>query len=330
MQRPELLARLRQTARYELIVIGGGATGLGLALDAAQRGLRVALLEAEDFAQGTSSRATKLLHGGVRYLAQGQLGLVREALHERSTVLANAPHLASRLPFVMPARAWWQAPFYGIGLKAYDLLAGRRSLGSTEFLSSERTQALLPGLSSEALVAGVRYWDAQFDDARLAVALARTALARGADLLNHCEVRGLLHESGKVSGVEALDRESGERFSLQADCVVNATGVWVDRLRGLDAEGAGRAASKPMVQPSQGVHLVVDASFLPGDHALLVPRTEDGRVLFAVPWLGSTLLGTTDTRAPTCRLNPSRCKARSSSSCASPRAICAAHRAART
>jgi glycerol-3-phosphate dehydrogenase len=299
MQRSELLQRLRGVERHDLIVVGGGATGLGLALDAAQRGLRVALLEAEDFAKGTSSRATKLLHGGVRYLGQGQIGLVREALHERSTVLANAPHLASALPFVMPARHWWEAPFYGIGLKTYELLAGRRSLGPTEWLGRARAAALLPGLSTEGLRAGVRYWDAQFDDARLALALARSSLRLGATVLNHCAVEGLLHEDGpaglRVAGVRARERESGEAFELRAACVVNATGVWVDALREQDAQGAGRTPGAPMVQPSQGVHLVVDADFLQSDHALLVPRTDDGRVLFAVPWLGATLLGTTDT-----------------------------------
>jgi glycerol-3-phosphate dehydrogenase len=299
MQRSELLQRLRGVERHDLIVVGGGATGLGLALDAAQRGLRVALLEAEDFAKGTSSRATKLLHGGVRYLGQGQIGLVREALHERSTVLANAPHLASALPFVMPARHWWEAPFYGIGLKTYDLLAGRRSLGPTEWLGRERAAALLPGLSTEGLRAGVRYWDAQFDDARLALALARSSLRLGATVLNHCAVEGLLHEdgpAGRARGRRARPR-ARERRGLRA----------ARRLRGQCHRGVGRRAARagragrrprpgaPMVQPSQGVHLVVDADFLQSDHALLVPRTDDGRVLFAVPWLGATLLGTTDT-----------------------------------
>ncbi|WP_374437224.1 glycerol-3-phosphate dehydrogenase/oxidase [Inhella sp.] len=304
MQRSQLLERLRRGERYDLIVVGGGATGLGLALDAAQRGLRTALLEAEDFAKGTSSRSTKLLHGGVRYLAQGQIGLVREALHERATVLANAPHLASPLGFVTPARRFWQAPYYGLGLKAYEWLAGRRSLGPTEFLRSRRVTELLPGAAPAGLRGGVRYWDAQFDDARLALALARTALARGADLLNHCEVTALRHEKGHVAGVQARCRESGEVLELSAACVVNATGVWVDALRGLDAEAGAQPAPTAMLRPSQGVHLVVDRSFLGGDHALLVPRTDDGRVLFAVPWLGSTLLGTTDTPRDALPLEP--------------------------
>lgn len=299
MNRPGLLERLRTTPRWDLLVIGGGATGLGVALDAAARGFTVALLEAEDFAKGTSSRATKLVHGGVRYLAQGNVSLVREALHERRTLLDNAPHLAQPLPFVMPGYPWWEAPFYGIGLKLYDLLAGKRGLGPTRWLSAARTRALLPTLRPEGLSGGVQYWDAQFDDARLAVALARSAARAGALVLNHCRVERLLHANGRVCGVQARDGETGERFELQAGCVVNAAGVWVDAVRRLD-EGEHPG----MVTPAQGVHLVVDRDFLPGRHALLVPKTRDGRVLFAVPWLGKTLLGTTDTARSDLPLEP--------------------------
>ena len=294
MHRDEQLARLRDDTPWDLAVIGGGATGLGVALDAAARGFRVVLLEGEDFAKGTSSRATKLVHGGVRYLAQGNVALVREALHERATLLANAPHLAQPLAFVMPGYHWWERWFYGIGLKLYDALAGRRGLGDTQLLSTAQTRALLPTVRAEGLSGGVKYWDGQFDDARLAVALARTAVARGACVVNHCRVDGLLREGGRVTGLLAHDRERGERFSVRAACVVNAAGVWVDEIRDLDRE-PGTPSRAPMVAPSQGVHLVVDRSFLPGDHALLIPKTADGRVLFAVPWLGKTLLGTTDT-----------------------------------
>lgn len=290
LDRATLKARLRATGHFDLLVIGGGATGLGLAVDAAARGLQVALLEARDFAEGTSSRSTKLVHGGVRYLAQGRLGLVREALHERATLLAQAPHLAQPLAFMMPGFARWEAPFYGLGLQAYDALAGTRSLGRTEWLSSARVRTLLPGVRSTGLHGGVRYWDAQFDDARLAVTLARTAWQQGAAVLNHCAVTGLRHEAGRITGVQAVDQDDGDTFALSARCVVNATGVWVDAIRRLEAPDA-----TPMVSPSQGVHLVVDADLLGGDHALLVPRTADGRVLFAVPWLGKVLLGTTDT-----------------------------------
>jgi glycerol-3-phosphate dehydrogenase len=291
------LARAREDRRWDLVVVGGGATGLGVALDAAARGLSVALLESHDFASGTSSRATKLAHGGVRYLAQGDIHLVREALHERGAMLANAPHVAQPLAFVMPGYHWWERGFYGIGLKMYDVLAGRRGLGATEWLSSRRTQELLPGARPQGLWGGVRYWDGQFDDARFAVLLARTAAARGALVLNHCPVTGLLREGGKVVGVQARDAERGdsvETLTLRARCVVNATGVWVDAVRDMDRE-ADAPPRAPMVAPSQGVHLIVDRAFMPGTHALLIPKTADGRVLFAVPWYGKTILGTTDT-----------------------------------
>lgn len=294
LQREALLAKLRAERTWDVAIIGGGATGLGVALDAAARGLAVVLLEAEDFAKGTSSRATKLVHGGVRYLAQGNVSLVREALVERSTLLANAPHLAQRLPFVVPTYSRWEQPFYGIGLKLYDALAGARGLGPTEWLSARRTAELLPAVMQRGLAGGVRYWDGQFDDARLAVALARTAAARGALVLNHMPVVALRREAGKVVGLAAEDGESGRRFDIAAGCVINAAGVWVDAVRDMDRD-AGAPARPPMVAPSQGVHLVVDRAFLPGTHALMVPKTSDGRVLFAVPWLGKTLLGTTDT-----------------------------------
>ncbi len=333
--RTQALARLREPRVWDLVVVGGGATGLGVALDAACRGLQVVLLEAADFAQGTSSRATKLVHGGVRYLAQGHIGLVREALRERSAILANASHLAQPLAFVVPGYRLWELPFYGTGLKAYEWLAGARSLGATQALSARATRQALPTLRQRGLLGGIRYWDGQFDDARLAVALARTAAAHGAVVVNHLRVTGLRQEGAQVRGVHACDTETGEVFDIAAGCVVNATGVWVDGLRreasprsagegtgdgaGGDTGGAtggdigretghqsghetdqetGPEAVKhlaPLVSPSQGVHLVVDRSFLPGSTALMVPKTADGRVLFAVPWLGKTLLGTTDT-----------------------------------
>ena len=293
-RRADLLERLTHSGTWDLAVVGGGATGLGVALDAASRGLSVVLLESHDFAKGTSSRATKLVHGGVRYLAQGDIGLVREALHERTTLLRNAPHLAQPLPFVLPAYKLWEMPFYGAGLVMYDALAGVAGLGRTEFLSRGRTLQALPTARPEGLKGGIRYWDGQFDDARLALALARTAALHGALVVNYCEVTGLLYAEGRVSGVAARDAETGREFRLQARCVVNATGVWVDALRRQDGKAGGRAV-QPMVAPSQGVHVVVDRDFLPGQHALMVPKTADGRVLFAVPWLGKLILGTTDT-----------------------------------
>jgi glycerol-3-phosphate dehydrogenase len=293
--RATLLDGLAAEPAAEIVVIGGGATGLGIAVDAAARGASVVLLEAEDFAKGTSSRATKLVHGGVRYLAQGRIGLVREALRERAILLANAPHLVRPLPFVIPARGLrgrlWDRAFYGTGLALYDALAGDSGLGTTCWLSAAAVRERLPGIRTAGLAGGLRYWDAQFDDARLAVALARTAIRAGAVVLNHLPVTAVVHDaSGRVAGVEATDRETGTRYHVRTRCVVNATGVWVDDVRRMDDS---RAAG--LVAPSQGVHLVVDRSFLPAESALLVPRTDDGRVLFAVPWEGSVILGTTDT-----------------------------------
>jgi glycerol-3-phosphate dehydrogenase len=298
MKRAELLELLPRHGVYDLAVVGGGATGLGVALDAALRGFSVVLLESHDFAGGTSSRSTKLLHGGVRYLAQGNLALVREALAERATVLRIAPHLAQPLPFVMPSYKWWQTPFYGIGLKLYDLLAGSAGLGRTEFLSRAQTLQALPGVKPDGLRGGVKYWDGQFDDARLALALARSAEAAGAHVLNYAEVtavRQLAGGDGPLSAIDVSDRCGSATFQLQARCVVNATGVWVDALRDHTQPAANPDTPSRMVSPSQGVHVVVDRDFMPGGHALLVPKTRDGRVLFAVPWLGKLVLGTTDT-----------------------------------
>jgi glycerol-3-phosphate dehydrogenase len=298
MTRAELIESLPRHGVYDLAVVGGGATGLGVALDAALRGFSVVLLESHDFAGGTSSRSTKLLHGGVRYLAQGNLALVREALAERATVLRIAPHLAQPLPFVMPSYRWWQTPFYGLGLKLYDLLAGSAGLGRTEFLNREQALQALPGVNPKGLRGGVKYWDGQFDDARLALALARSAEAAGARVLNYAEVTAVRQLAGgdnALSSLDVSDRRGGATFRLQARCVVNATGVWVDALRDHTQPAATQGAPSRMVSPSQGVHVVVDRDFMPGGHALLVPRTRDGRVLFAVPWLGKLVLGTTDT-----------------------------------
>jgi len=297
-RRDELIARLAQPVSYDIAIVGGGATGLGVALDAAARGFRVVLVESHDFSKGTSSRATKLVHGGVRYLAQGNIALVREALQERTTLLHNAPHLAQPLAFVMPSYHWWEAPYYGIGLTMYDVLAGKAGLGKTQLLSRGRTLAMLPNVQRNGLLGGVKYWDGQFNDARLAIVLARTAATQGALLLNYCRANELVFEGGKVVGLKCTDMETGAELPIRARCVINATGVWVDELRQKDGDANrddGRRATKPMVAPSQGVHLVVDREFLPGDAALMVPKTADGRVLFAVPWLGKVILGTTDT-----------------------------------
>jgi glycerol-3-phosphate dehydrogenase len=292
--RGQIMARLAGSRQVDMLVIGGGATGLGVALDAVLRGLSVVLLESHDFAKGTSSRATKLVHGGVRYLAQGNIALVREALHERTALLRNAPHLSSRLPFVMPSYHCWETPFFGVGLKMYDFLAGRSGLGPTQFLTGRQALACLPTLNGNDLKGGVKYWDGQFDDARLALALARTAAVQGALIVNYCPVISLLREQGRVTGARCRDSETGNEYEIGARCIVNATGVWVDEVLSMDMDAPDQARPA-MVSPSQGAHLVVDGDFLPGGHALLVPKTRDGRVLFAVPWLGKVILGTTDT-----------------------------------
>jgi glycerol-3-phosphate dehydrogenase len=292
--RQQVFDDLAHEPQFDVAIIGGGATGLGTALDAAARGFKVALFESHDYAKGTSSRATKLVHGGVRYLAQGNISLVREALHERTTLLSNAPHLAQPLPFVMPSYAWWQTPFYGAGLKMYDLLAGKAGLGATEFLSRERAAQLMPNVQAKGLAGGVKYWDGQFDDARLALAIAKTAVQQGALVVNYCAATGLIHENGKLTGLTVQDRETGRAYTVKARCVINAAGVWVDEFRQRDGEQLKRPV-KPMVAPSQGTHLVVDREFLRSDHAVLIPKTADGRVLFMVPWLGKVILGTTDT-----------------------------------
>jgi glycerol-3-phosphate dehydrogenase len=290
MNRAEHLARIA-SQDFDLLIVGGGATGLGCAVDAASRGYRVALLEAGDFGRGTSSRSTKLVHGGVRYLEQGNVSLVMEALHERGILRENAPHLVRDLAFVVPNYEWWEAPFYGIGLRLYDLLAGKYGFGKSSNLSREETLERIPTLRTEGLRGGVVYYDGQFDDARLAIHLARTAAEQGAAVVNYCPVEGFhLDSAGMVTGVDARDLESDTRFRVNGKVVINATGCLSDRLRSLASAGA-----KPMIAPSQGIHVVLDSSFLQADSAILVPHTPDGRVMFAIPWHGHTLIGTTDT-----------------------------------
>ncbi len=286
----------------DLLVIGGGATGLGVALQATLEGRRVVLVEARDFACGTSSRSTKLLHGGVRYLAQGRLRLVREALRERGVVLRLAPHLAQPLPFVVAEKNWWSWLMTWSGLKAYQWLAGRFSLGATQAVGGAHLRAQLPRLPR--VLAGVRYWDGQFEDARLAITLAKTAQAAGASVHNHSRVVQLDRSS---AGWRALlvDARTQKHIELQCRCVVNATGVWVDNLRRMAlSDRSSVDGPPPLVQPSQGVHLVVSRETLPLDEAVLVPRTSDGRVLFAIPWLGATVIGTTDTPRTDAPLEP--------------------------
>jgi glycerol-3-phosphate dehydrogenase len=291
MNRAAALERLRsENEPFDVLIVGGGATGLGAAVDAATRGHRVALIEQADFAKGTSSRSTKLVHGGLRYLRQGNVSLVFEALRERGRLARNAPHLVHDLAFVIPNYKWWEGPFYGIGLKVYDKLAGDLGLKQSRMLSREETLALMPTIEPEHLTSGVIYHDGQFDDARLAINLAQTATANGGVLANYCGCTGLVKEHGRVVGAEVRDVENGAEFTVRARTVVNATGVFVDDLRRFD----DRAAAS-MVTPSQGIHLVLPKHFLPGGVALMIPKTDDGRVLFVIPWHDRVVVGTTDT-----------------------------------
>lgn len=290
--RSQIVKRIHDPGKvWDIIVVGGGATGLGTALDAAARGYQTLLLEQADFAKGTSSRSTKLVHGGVRYLAQGDIGLVREALYERGLLLRNAPHLVKNVSFIIPNYRWWEGLFYSFGLGIYDLLAGKLSLGKTKHISRQKLLQALPGINAERLYGGVSYHDGQFDDSRLAVNLAQTGLELGATILNYFKVTGLeKNDQDKITGVAATDMESGTPYHFRSKVVINATGVFVDVL--LQMDNPGKTA---MVRPSQGVHLVVDRSFMPAPDALMIPKTDDGRVLFFVPWHDKLVVGTTDT-----------------------------------
>lgn len=279
-----------QTDPFDIIVVGGGATGLGAAVDAASRGHRTLLVEQDDFSKGTSSRSTKLVHGGVRYLQQGNISLVLEALRERGLLYRNAPHLVHNMAFVIPNYKWWEGPFYGIGMKVYDRLAGKLGLNPSRVLSREDVVEAIPTVETEHLTGGVRYHDGQFDDSRLAVNLAQTAVSCGACVANYVRCVGLIKENNVVRGIKAIDRESGREFEIRGKCVVNATGVFVDTLRRDDD-----SQSKDIVTVSQGIHLVLPKAFLPGSSAIMVPKTADGRVLFGVPWHDHVVFGTTDT-----------------------------------
>jgi glycerol-3-phosphate dehydrogenase len=274
---------------WDVVVVGGGATGLGTAVDAAARGYKTLLLEAYDFAKGTSSHSTKLVHGGVRYLQQGNIHLVLEALRERGRMLRNAPHLAHRRAFIVPAYALWELPFYGTGLTLYDLLAGRERLGRSRILSTAKVRESLPTLRKTGLKGGILYYDGQFDDARYAIALLRTLFDLGGVALNYARVTGLLKRGDRVRGVVAEAIKLGSQFEIPAKIVINATGVFADELRRVD-----EPQTSPVVTVSQGTHVILPRSFLPGDSALMIPRTSDGRVLFAIPWHDRVLVGTTD------------------------------------
>ena len=292
MKRNELVQAARsRTTPWDIIIIGGGATGVGVAVDAATRGYSTLLLEKYDFGKGTSSRSTKLAHGGVRYLEQGNVSLVLEALRERGLLRQNAPHLVSELQFVVPSYQWWEGPFYGIGLKLYQILSGKYGFGNSKLISKEETLRRLPNVNPEGLTGGVVYYDGQFDDTRLLINLAATAVDQGAVVVNYAQVTELHKaQDGTINGVTWQDTETGETHQSAAKVVINATGPFTDTVRKL-----GDVEAKQMISPSQGAHIILDRSFLPGDTAIMVPHTSDGRVMFAIPWHGHTLVGTTDT-----------------------------------
>ncbi len=300
MNRQELITSIENEGGYwDFIIIGGGATGLGVGVDAASRGYKTLLLEQHDFSKGTSSRSTKLVHGGVRYLRQGNISLVLEALHERGLLIRNAPHLVSNQAFIVPNYDWWDGPFYGAGMKVYDLLAGKLGLGPSKHLSKEKTLERIPTLEPEGLRGGVIYYDGQFDDARLAVNLAQTIREHGGAPVNYMKVTGFSRSGEMIDGVTATDMETGQDYEIHGRVVVNATGVFTDEILKMENPEA-----KPIIAPSQGVHLVLDKEFLPGESAIMVPQTADGRVLFAVPWHDKVVVGTTDTPVPEALLEP--------------------------
>ncbi len=300
MKRKQLVEQATASKAWDVIVIGGGASGLGTAVDAATRGYRTLLLEQSDFAKATSSRSTKLVHGGVRYLQQGNISLVREALHERGLLYVNAPHLVTNLAFIVPRYKWWEGPFYGIGLKLYDLLAGKLNLSPSKSLNVEKTMELIPNLEEEGLDGGTRYSDGQFDDARMCATLVRTALDHDATMLNHAQVTGLLrNEEGHINGVSFTDTETGASHEASGSVIINAAGVFSNKILKMEDENA-----ETVVEPSRAVHLVLDQKFLDGDTAIMVPHTDDGRVLFVIPWHERCLVGTTDEKAPEPVLEP--------------------------
>jgi len=301
MVRNEIPERLRERASpWDIVVIGGGATGVGCALDAASRGYEVLLLEQHDFGKGTSSRSTKMIHGGVRYVRQGDLSLVREALKERSILLQNAPHVVHRQAFIVPCFGPLQKLYYGIGLKLYDLLSGRHGIGRSRMISKSETLGIFPTLNANGLFGGVLYYDGHFDDTRLLIDLAKTARSHGAELLNYARVLSFTKNAGgRISGLKFEDVETGVEVEVSARAIINATGIFCDPVRQM-----ADAKAKPVVTFAQGIHIVLDKGFLTGDTALMIPRTNDGRVLFCIPWHGHTLVGTTDTPVGSAEIEP--------------------------
>lgn len=300
IDREKLLQCLKEEQTWDIVVIGGGATGLGVALDAVARGYKTILIEQSDFAKGTSSRSTKLVHGGVRYLAQGDVLLVRQASVERGLLCHNAPHLVKNQTFIIPVYNYWDMVKYTIGLKMYDWISGRMTLGSSEFISRKRTLEYMPCIRTPGLLGGVMYHDGQFDDSRLAINLMQSIIKHGGCAVNYMKVVGLLkNEKQQVSGVSIEDTENGKKYSIKAKAVVNATGVFVDDILHMD-----NPSSSKSISVSQGVHLVFEKEFYPSKHALMIPQTTDGRVLFAVPWHNKVVVGTTDTPIDEASLEP--------------------------
>ncbi len=299
MKRSDMIRRIEENSSWDVIVIGGGASGLGAAVDSASRGWKTLLLEQYDFAKGTSSRSTKLIHGGLRYLQQANLALVKEALQERGILCRNAPHLVHPLPFIVPHYHWWESPFYRLGLKVYDWLAGRQNLAPSHHISKGETLEAIPSLKSSQLQGGILYYDAQFDDARLAITLAKTLASLEGVPINYMKVTGLIKKHNLCQGVIAADQETGQEYSLYGQVIINATGAFADTILRMDDPG-----SSDLILPSQGIHLTLPKRFLPNHSALLIPRTSDNRVLFLIPWHDKVLLGTTDTPISRIEIEP--------------------------
>ncbi len=301
MNRAHMLEKIsKRKSAWDMVIVGGGATGVGIAVDAASRGYEVLLLEQSDFGKGTSSRSTKLVHGGVRYLEQGNISLVMEALKERGLLRQNAPHLVHDLAFIVPNYDWWEAPFYGMGLKVYDLLAGKFGFGPSRILSRNEILEEIPTLKTDGLRGGVIYYDGQFDDSRLLINLVETAAEYGATLINYAPVTRLSKDDdGYINGVTTTDLETGIEYNVQAKVVINATGAFTDNVRRMADPNV-----EAMIAPSQGIHLVFNRELMPGDSAIMVPHTSDGRVMFAIPWHKHIIVGTTDTAIETATLDP--------------------------
>ena len=291
MNRADSIIKLNKILQWDVVIIGGGASGLGIALDASKRGYKTLLLEKYDFGKGTSSRSTKLIHGGVRYLQNGDITLVIESLKERGILKRNAPHLVQDLSFVIPTYDWWASPFYGIGMKIYDMMAGKLGLGKSEIISKQETEKLIPNVNKKGLRGGVIYHDGQFDDSRMAITLALSADSKKTALLNYCNVEGLIKKDGEIKGLNFTDSINSKKYQIKSKVVINATGVFAEEIIRMD-----QPKIEKMIQPSQGVHIVLERRFLKSKHAILIPQTSDGRVLFAVPWKNYVVVGTTDTQ----------------------------------